>query len=200
MISEESSVSAVILAGGKSSRMGKCKAELPWGDSTLLLHQIAKLRALGIEDIIISGYPLHIDGVRTTADTYPLRGPLSGIHAGLAAARGKHCLVTGVDTPLVAGETYLALINAHLRNLSAVTILKHDDRLEPLMGVYESSLSGICEQILMSSSTAVRELYALVPVSTVTYTGDRALLLDCNSPEDYRAALDILSKKQTLTF
>ena len=49
-------ISGIILAGGRSSRMGRDKAALPFGDGTLLSAQTKKLHALGITDILISGY------------------------------------------------------------------------------------------------------------------------------------------------
>ena len=62
-------VSAVILAGGRSSRMGRSKAELPFGGGTFLSCQADKLRALGIRDIVVSGYPAPPEGVRCVGDT-----------------------------------------------------------------------------------------------------------------------------------
>ena len=53
-------VSAAILAGGFSVRMGRDKASLPFGDVSLLEHQAQKLRMLGIEDIMISGSGMEI--------------------------------------------------------------------------------------------------------------------------------------------
>ena len=56
--------SAVILSGGKSSRMGSCKAELPWGEKTLVEHQADKIMSLGIGDIMVSGYSKPVAGTR----------------------------------------------------------------------------------------------------------------------------------------
>lgn len=182
-------VSAIILAGGRSSRMGKCKAELPWKGTTLIQYQVNKLRALGISDIIISGYPKPVEGTRFVADKYPLKGPLGGIHAGLLAAENAHCLVVSIDTPLVPSETLSELIHAHVSNANNITILAHGKEIEPLMGVYERWLGAAAEQILQSENTSVRVLFRKVGFSKLQYTGDERLLCDCNTPTEYRTAL-----------
>ena len=178
-------VSAVILAGGMSSRMGVCKAELQWNGKSLIEHQIDKMRGLGIEDIIISGYPKPIEGTRFVPDVFPLKGPLGGIHAGLFAAKNSHCLVTGIDTPLVPAHTLSELMQAHMACSCNISILTHGDKLEPLMGVYERWLYVIAADILQTDNTSVRQLLNRVGFTRFQYDGDESLLCDCNTPEDF---------------
>ena len=182
-------VSAIILAGGISSRMGMNKAELIWNGQTLIEHQVNKLRSMGIDDIIISGYPKPIEGTRFVADKYPLKGPLGGIHAGLLAAENAHCLVLSVDAPLVPAETLTELIENHIRYSSNITILSHGDKTEPLMGVYERWLGSIAETILQSDNTSVRVLFKKAGLSTFEYSGDEKLLFNCNTPSEYTELL-----------
>ena len=188
MKKKEEGVSAIILAGGLSTRMGKCKAELAWEDSTLIEHQVNKMRALGIEDIIISGYAKPVKGTRFVPDKYLLKGPLGGIHAGLIAAESAHCLVTCIDTPLVPLETLSELINAHLNGSGNITVLSHGNEIEPLIGVYERWLSGIAEKILQSDNTSVRVLFRRTGITRYEYSGDEKLLCDLNTPEDFSSA------------
>ncbi len=181
-------VSAIVLAGGLSSRMGSCKAELDWNGTSLIEHQVNKLKGVGIDDIIISGYSKPIKGTRFVEDKYPRKGPLSGIHTGLLAAKNSHCLVVAVDTPLIPQETLLALIQAHLGGSRSVTILSHGEKIEPLIGVYERWLSAAVEQILQGDNTSVRVLFERTGISRLEYTGDTSLLCDCNTPAEYEAA------------
>ncbi len=181
-------VSAIILAGGLSSRMGSNKAELEWDGVRLIEHQVNKLRALGIDDIIISGYSKPVEGTRFVADKYLLKGPLGGIHAGLLAAENPTCLVVSVDTPLVPSDAISELIQAHLNSSGNITVLAHGDEIEPLMGVYERWLSSIAEQILQSDNTSVRVLFKRAGLSKFYYSGDEHLLCDCNTPEEFDAA------------
>ena len=176
-------ISAVVLAGGCSSRMGRDKAALPFGSGTLLTHQAEKLRSLGVDEVLISGT------AQGVPDVYPHRGPLSGIHAGLLAAKHDAVLFLGVDVPLVPAETLLALIHAHT---SGVTLLEHSGKIEPLIALYDRSLAGKCEAILRTEQTSVRRLLDLTPVKTVAYTGDEVLLTNCNTPETYQELLSLL--------
>ena len=183
--------SAILLAGGLSSRMGQNKAELMWNGRTLVEHQAAKLRSLGIDDIIVSGYPKPVAGTRFVADKYPLKGPLGGIHAGLLAAENAHCFVLSIDTPLVPTETLAALLQAHIAGSHNITVLSHGEHIEPLMGVYERWLAPISEQILQTDNTSVRVLFRRVELSRCEYTGDERLLCDCNTAGEYAAALTL---------
>ena len=73
--------SLLLLAGGKSARMGTNKAELVYEGRTFLSHMLDKARKLGIERCYISGYTAQRDDVCSVQDQYPDRGPLGGLHA-----------------------------------------------------------------------------------------------------------------------
>lgn len=181
-------VTALILAGGRSTRMGSCKAELLWHGQRLIDRQIEKMKLLGVGEILVSGYAGELNGLVTVRDVYPGKGPLSGIHAGLSRAKGHACLVTGIDTPLVPLSVLSELIAAHKKG---ITLLTHDGMIEPLMAVYDVSLAANAEKILQGDSTSVRRLFDCTRVTPFAYTGDPLLLCDCNTPEEYLAALQM---------
>lgn len=174
-------ISAAVLAGGYSTRMGTDKATLPFGDGTLLSHQIQKLQSLGVDEVLISGTP---EGI---PDVYPHRGPLSGIHACLLNAKHDAVLFLSVDAPLVPLETLCSLIEAHT---GGITLLEHDGEIEPLMGIYDRALAETCETILKTEHTSARRLLDQAEARTVVYTGDPALLFNCNTPEAYQKLLN----------
>lgn len=180
--------SAIILTGGYSSRMGQNKAELDFHGVSLLRHQVNKICTLGVEDIVIAGDCTPITGTRAVTDVYPHRGPLSGIHAGLMAIYEPRALVLAVDTPLVPLETLKDLMKKHGGGIS---VLSHGAELEPLIGVYDKALFKACEDILHGENSSLRRLFQMAGVSTVEYTGDPALLLNCNTPEEYRKILEL---------
>ena len=91
--------SLLLLAGGKSARMGTSKAELLFEGKTFLQHMLDKARALGLEKFYISGYLSSREDVTTVWDIYPNRGPLSGIHATMRTIPTPYCLVLPVDAP-----------------------------------------------------------------------------------------------------
>lgn len=179
-------VSAAVLAGGFSVRMGRDKASLPFGGVTMLEHQVQKLRALGIEDIMISGSGTELAGTRSVPDVCPHRGPLSGIHACLEAAEHDAVLFLSVDTPLIPIETLRALLAAHS---GGVTLLRHGEELEPLIGVYDKSLAPLCAGILQTERTEVRQLIHRTGLTAVAFTADPMLLTNCNTPTEYESLL-----------
>ena len=179
-------VSAAILAGGFSVRMGRDKASLPFGDVSLLEHQTQRLRMLGIEDIMISGSERELAGTRSVPDIYPHRGPLSGIHACLEAASHDSVLFLSVDTPLIPIETLQTLLDAHC---GGVTLLRHGEQVEPLIGVYDSALAPLCAEILQTEETKVWSLINQIALTTVAYMGDSIFLANCNTPEEYHRIL-----------
>lgn len=189
-VSEKSKIqltcfSAVILAGGKSSRMGKNKAELELDGMTFAEYQVKKLCEMGFRDIMLSGYDKPVSGARNVPDIYPGKGPLGGIYAGLKAAENESCFVVSVDTPLCPRDTVMALIEAHAAGKSPITVLEHDGRAEPLIGVYSRGLCGTAENILQTDRTSVKRLFDIAGFSTCVYTGDYADIQSCNTPTEY---------------
>ena len=187
--------SAAVLAGGLSSRMGRDKAALPFGGTTLLDFQVGKLRMLGIEDIMISGSERQIPGTRHISDIYPRKGPLGGIHACLAGAEGTAVLFLGVDTPLIPPEALQALLSAHE---NGVTLLHHGNRTEPLFGVYDCTLVPLCEEILRTEHTGVWQLLNRTMVKTLPFDGDETVFMNGNTPEEYARLLQLWERKGRL--
>lgn len=180
----DAAFSAVILAGGKSSRMGSCKAELPWGGKTLVEHQADRIMALGITDIMVSGYSRPVTGTRYVPDLYPEKGPLGGIHACLCAAKSAACFVISVDAPLFSPDGMKMLIEAHLAGDSSITVAEHCGTLEPLIGVYDSSLSDAAEEILQGTNTSVKRLLDQTGFAVCEFSDENSVR-NCNTPDEY---------------
>ena len=112
-------VCAVILAGGKSSRMGRDKAALMLGDETFLQRIAAELDACGFQEKYVSlgtgtaeKTEIRIPGGWTVIrDRYRDCGPLGGIHAALSACRAEWALFVSCDTPLYRRELAELLIS-----------------------------------------------------------------------------------------
>ena len=121
-------IPGIVLAGGRSSRMGRPKALLPIGSSgeTFFDRVTRTLLAAGIEDIVvvvgadadaIRAGARPVAGVRIVDNPDHARGQLTSLLAGLHAcdtSRASAALVTLIDVPLVSAETVRSLIAAHL--------------------------------------------------------------------------------------
>lgn len=178
-------ISGIVLAGGFSRRMGTDKAELKLGELTLLELQVRKLRQIGIADIMVSGCRKPVEGTRAIEDIYPHKGPMSGIHACLKAAKTEACLVVSVDVPLFPAEWLEKLVQAYD---GSVTMLCRGNEMEPLLAVYDTALASMAEELILSGNRSVRSLFAGSKVKRLEYTGDPDFLLNCNTPEDFEKA------------
>ena len=183
--------SAVILAGGYSLRMGRNKAELMIGEKTFLQHLTDKLKAIGIGEILISGYEAAPEGTRMIRDRIPHKGPLSGIHAALMEASFPACLVLPVDMPLLPEEVLKKLVETHT---GSITLLQHNGQTEPLVGVYDCRLAALCGEILKGERTAVKELLKKAGHSVLSLSGDDALFRNFNTPEEYEELTALLAQ------
>ena len=133
--------SMIVLAGGKSSRMGTDKADLRIGERTFLQIQIEKGRRLGIGDIQVSGYRGTNCDIPVTPDRFANKGPLGGMEACLRKAKHEKCLVLSVDVPLVPVEELEKLLNVSCQSGVSAVILKNGQKEQPLIGVYHRSLA-----------------------------------------------------------
>lgn len=129
----------VVLAGGRSSRMGSDKCDLKIEKSTFLEWQIEKGRALGITDIQVSGYHGAACSVPVTPDRFPGKGPLGGLESCFRRAREEQVLVLGVDIPLVPAEELERLVIQSREKQKKAVILRHRGKEEPL----QASTTGI---------------------------------------------------------
>lgn len=186
--------SAVLLAGGRSSRMGSPKAELPFGGMRMIDYQVRRLRMLGIEDIVAAGFEGSVPGARIVPDERPHLGPVGGLKSGLEAAKNEKCLVLSVDAPLIPFAVFFELMRRHRTGISVV---EHGGQLEPLIGIYDRSLTGACAALLAGQRASVRQLFEKCPFQSLRFETAPLLLSNCNTPEEYAHMCAFFDGKDT---
>jgi molybdenum cofactor guanylyltransferase len=104
-------VAGLILAGGRSTRMGQDKALLEWRGASLLSHARALLRSAGVVEIHVGGRPEEIDGL---PDSQPHAGPARAILDAARLLRGRYdrLLIIPVDMPLLGRDQLAPLLAA----------------------------------------------------------------------------------------
>ena len=130
-------LSAVLLAGGESRRMGMDKATFPFRGKPLWQIQLETLRRLRPAEIFLSARTdpaWRPNDVHFIGDLSPSRGPLSGIAASLVKIHTPHLLALAIDMPFMT-ENYLHSICDAIEPSRGV-IAKIDNRAEPLAAVY----------------------------------------------------------------
>jgi molybdopterin-guanine dinucleotide biosynthesis protein A len=130
-----SDASLVILAGGRSIRMGRSKADLPVGDATLLEWQVRRLAPL-FRETIVAGAAAPA-GAREVPDLRPGAGPLAGIEACLLAARTDRSFVLACDMPR-ASATLAELLVARCDGHDAA-VPRAGGRAQPTCAAYARS-------------------------------------------------------------
>ena len=196
LLDEATKVTGVILAGGKSSRMGTDKAMLKIGCCTTIERISAVLRAVTSEILIVTGQPeKHASfGDRSTPDLLPNNGPLGGIHAGLVKSHHQLALMTACDLPFISAPLCRLLINSMTPDLDAV-VPRFKGRLEPLCAVYSKSALKVIEERL---ALGLNKTVLLFDELQVRYLDDAEMagvemrldkaFLNLNTPADFKIA------------
>ncbi|NMG82995.1 MAG: NTP transferase domain-containing protein [Methanosarcinales archaeon] len=146
-MSDYNYAAAVVLAGGKGSRMGYVEKALIMFDNAPLLMQTLKKLSQVVDTIIVAlrddyqreNFSKLFPSVVFVTDRYHNMGPLAGIEAGLAASNKEYTLVVGCDMPFINTDVIKYLL--HKCRGFDVTIPRWDDgKLEPLHAVYRTSV------------------------------------------------------------
>lgn len=154
-VNRQEHYSLILLAGGKSSRMGSNKAELLYKGQTFTKTLLEKVKKLGIEQICISGF--QEEGIETVWDIYQNIGPLGGLHACMKHVKTSYCLVIPVDVPQIPVEVLEELLEYHedMADRSLPVLLKHGEQRENLIGIYPVQMAGFIEERIKSRKLSV---------------------------------------------
>ena len=180
--------SAIILSGGKSSRMGTDKCDLPYEGDTLLNFQVNKMMELGIDDIIAAGYKGNNCKCEVVKDDIS-KGPLSGILVGLKKIKHDRAIVLSVDVPLIRKETLQKLMAQSLDKSLDIVIARHNGVREPLVGIYQKNIIEIIEKVLNEGNFSVMQLFDVCNSEMVDVDDDDKYFMNINYRDDYNILL-----------
>ena len=174
----------LLLAGGRSRRMGQDKARLDWRGQSLLSHQRELLRRAGAARVLVSGDYPEEGGI---PDRLPGRGPLGGLHAVTAGLDDGPLLILPIDMPNVAPE-WIAALARH--PASCAHYLDHVLPMRLALGPTVRAWLAAALRQPSPQDRSLRALHAhcrgeLLPLPP----GAAAGLANCNTPEDWRKLL-----------
>ena len=192
-------VTAFVLAGGQSVRMGRDKASLVLAGRTLLTRAIEIARAAGGAVFVIgSGASLQAvareAGVSTVEDAFAGQGPLAGIHAALKVSSTDLNFIMAVDMPFVTPGLIQYLVQRAARTEALVVVPRTGKHLHPLCAVYRRAFAAIAEPALVAGNNKIDALFSSTAVEHVredelTNAGFVVSIFDnVNSPEDFARA------------
>lgn len=188
-------ISAVLLAGGESRRMGQDKATLVFHGKPLWEIQLDLLRKLHPGEIFLSARsdpvwrPIDVQFV---PDQTPSRGPLSGLAATLSRVRTDHLLALAIDMPLMAEDFLRSLCDVIKPSCGIVPMI--GDHTEPLAAIYpkcaEADFIAVLSGDDFSLQSLTRRLIALGKLEVADVPGkDMKLFRNLNRPADLTPAV-----------
>ena len=161
-----SAVSAIILAGGQSRRMGRDKAWLEIGGQAIIERVLARLRPL-FEEVIVVGPPSpHLQGlgVRVVPDELPGKGPLGGLYSGLRAGGSQWAFCCACDMPFL-NKNLIAALSGQANQADAV-ICRWGNKLQPLHGLYAQTCLPVIQKNLENEQ---KRMLGILPSLQVKY-------------------------------
>ena len=183
-------LSAVILAGGRSTRMGQDKALLMLDQQRFIIHLAQELS--GFSELMISA--AHPDdysmcGLKVLADEYQGIGPMEGVRQSLLHACEDHVFICAVDMPFVRREMVLYL-SEYISSDYDAWIFTQGGRVHPLCGIYSRAVLPAVRDLVAEGSWRMTKLLSRIRTKYIEIDNScfgRETLRNINTPDEYHA-------------
>ncbi len=189
------SMTAIILAGGKSSRMGQDKALLKFGAKTILEHLAQFACALFSETLVIVNKGKELDHLdlkeaNVYEDLTQESGPLAGLYTGLVYSKNLSSCVFTCDMPFVDDFIVRKLVEHWEAGFNVVCLKEAEGGYQPFPGIYHRSSRSLIRSLLRSGENSMRQFFEIADVKSVVLPQERIeVLTNMNHMGDYHRAL-----------
>jgi molybdenum cofactor guanylyltransferase len=198
----EIEVTGVLLAGGKSRRMGEDKRHLVVGEQTLLERGLAVLQSTFREILVVIAQdspPLNIDA-RVVRDLVPDCGSLGGLYTGLTQATTPYIFVVACDMPFL-NQTVITQFTSQ-RATADIVMAKLDARLHPMHALYSKRCVPALEAMIQARQLKIQEIVSQSSLRVRYVTEGDLLTIDpsgrsfynVNTVADLEAARSLLAR------
>jgi len=198
----EIEVTGVLLAGGKSRRMGEDKRYLVVGEQTLLERGLGVLRSMFQEVLVViaqDSAPLDIDA-RVVRDLVPDCGSLGGIYTGLIQATSPYIFTVACDMPFL-NQAVITQFTTR-RDTADIVMARLATRLHPMHALYGKGCLPAMEQMIVARQLKIQELVSHASLRVQYVTEADLLSIDpswrsfhnVNTPEDLEATCSLLAR------
>lgn len=179
---------AVILSGGRSSRMGTCKALLTLHGQTMIQHLSAQLQMFD-ECILSTNTPELASGLPLipVADIYCGAGPAAGLHAALSVTTKKALFCLPCDLPFFSEKLVWLLLDACPPQADAIICRDGQGRIHPLCGIYSKTVLAYLTNRLESGRYKMLEFLEEIPCFLLDTGGiiSDNVFFNMNTPRDF---------------
>lgn len=191
-------LSAIVLAGGYSCRMGQDKALLPWRGRTLIEGLVAQMKELSDDVLVITGLEIRYDDVLDVpifADEIKDCGPMGGLYTGLKRARYDYSLAVACDMPLV-GSALVELLSQEIDGRIQAIVPEVQGHRVPTLAIYHKKCLAVIERLLSQGRASLQDLVNSVPTKTLPENQLREVdpslcsFTNVNTPEDWQKLVE----------
>ena len=198
----EIDVTGVLLAGGKSRRMGEDKRYLVVGEQTLLERGLGVLSSIFQEVLVVIAQdspPLGVDA-RVVRDLVPDCGSLGGLYTGLTQAATPHIFVVACDMPFLDSAVISQFTSR--RTTADIVMAKLAARLHPMHALYGKGCLPAMEQMILARQLKIQEMVSHASLRVRYVTEADLLIIDpswrsfhnVNTPADLEVARSLLDR------
>ncbi len=183
-------VTGIVLAGGRSSRMGEDKSLMKLNGKSLVEYSIDALRPICDKVIISSSNPAYdFTGCETWPDELPEQAAIIGIYSCLKRSETELNIILSCDIPLMS----TSMIGFLLSKSAAydITVPIHENgQIEPLCGIYKKSSLGILKGYISKGNYSLKECirtasHQFISVDSQIPCNSPNLFLNINTPSDF---------------
>lgn len=183
-------ITGIILAGGKSSRMGTDKGLLLYQDEPFIQYSIKALQPIVGEIIIVANNPAYdvFKGMRVS-DIIENAGPLSGVYTGLKHSNTSHNLVLSCDIPLIKTKV-LEKITDHIDEQHDIIQVTSNGITMPLIAFYNKRCEEKLFALLNKGERRMKTLTKSLIVKNIELTPEwRHYTANINTPEELKSII-----------
>ena len=184
-------ITGIILAGGKSSRMGTDKGLLTLNGKPFMQHSIDALKPLTPDIIIVSNNSDYdIFGLERIEDAIENAGPLAGIYSGLKHSKTDYNLVLSCDIPLIKSNILQKLID-DIDDDSEIIQIESYGKTMPLIALYKKQCEQIFLELLNINERRLQFAVGKCRVKNVVLNDEEAFFTkNLNTPEQLKQVED----------
>ena len=188
----EKQITGIILAGGKSTRMGTDKGLISYKNKTFVEHIISAIQPFVDEIIIISNLNSYDKfELKRYDDLIKNAGPLAGIYTGLYYSNTENNLVVSCDVPLISTEILELLIKAQESQSDIIQILSKGKTM-PLIALYKKCCETQFYKLLKNNERRLQVAVNQCKVKNITLSSQTELFTkNINTPEDLKIIEDV---------
>jgi molybdopterin-guanine dinucleotide biosynthesis protein A len=190
----QQSITGVILAGGKSSRMGQNKALMSLGGKRLVDRVVEVMRSVFDDLLMVTNTPeMYADlGIPMVRDVWPEKGSLGGVYSAIYHVATPYCLVVACDMPFLQ----TAVLRYLITQINDYDVVVPDvlGELQTLHAIYSKACLQPIERRLEANRLRIVGFFPDVRVRTVTgselesYDPELLAFQNLNTPEEFQAA------------